>query len=63
MKWNKASIDFEEGIQRLANFIRNYHGSQDWEHTISDIQDYIAVFIGAKGKEVYQDLMERMKGK
>jgi hypothetical protein len=31
MKWNKASIEIEEGMQRLANFIKNYHGEQDWE--------------------------------
>jgi hypothetical protein len=62
MKLRKTNVNIEEGMQRLANFIKNYHGSQDWEHTISDIQDYIAVFIGAKGKEIYGDLMERTKG-
>jgi hypothetical protein len=29
MKWNKPNVDIEEGMDRLANFIRNYHGSQD----------------------------------
>jgi hypothetical protein len=61
MKWNKRNIDIEEGMERLAQFIQNYHGVQDWQNTVYNLRDYLAVFIGAKGKEVYEDLMERMK--
>ena len=61
MKWNKPKVDIEEGMERLANFIKNYHGSQDWQNTIYNLQDYLAAFIGTRGKGVYQDLMERMK--
>jgi hypothetical protein len=63
MKWNKPTVDIEEGMQRLANFIKTYHGEQDWENTIYNLQDYLAAFIGTRGKEVYQDLMKRMKAK
>jgi hypothetical protein len=38
------------------------NGKQDWERRVSDLQDYLAVFIGVTGKEVYEDLMGRMKG-
>ena len=63
MKWSKPNVNIEEGMERLANFIKNYHGSQDWENIVYNLQDYLAAFIGTRGKEVYQDLMERMKGK
>jgi hypothetical protein len=63
MKWNKDSIDIEEGMQRLANFIKNYHGEQDWGNTVYNIQDYLAAFIGTRGKEIYRDLMEKLKEK
>ena len=63
MKWSKPKVDIEEGMARLANFIKNYHGQQDWENTIYNLQDYLAAFIGTRGKEVYQDLMERLKEK
>ena len=63
MKWSKPNVNIEEGMERLANFIKNYHGEQDWENTIYNFQDYLAAFIGTRGKKVYQDLMERMKGK
>ena len=61
MKWSEPKVDIEKGMERLAQFIKNY-GSQDWENTVYNLQDYLAAFIGAKGKEVYQDLMGRMKG-
>ena len=57
----KQSITVEEGMDRLANFIENTHGAQDWENTVYNLQDYLAAFIGAKGKEMYQDLMERLE--
>ena len=62
MKWKKPNVNIEKGMEGLANFIMNYHGKQDWERTVSDLQDYLAIFIGATGKEVYEDLMGRMKG-
>jgi len=62
MKWKKPNVDIEEGMERLAHFIKNYHGAQDWENTVHNLQDYLAAFIGARGKEVHQDLMGRMKG-
>ncbi len=62
MKWKKPNVNIEKGMERLANFIMNYHGSQDWENTVYNLQDYLAAFIGAGGKEVYRDLMGRMKG-
>ena len=34
MKWSKPKVDIEEGMERLANFIKNYHGAQDWENTV-----------------------------
>jgi hypothetical protein len=52
-----------EGMERLADFIKTNHGSQDWENGVYNLQDYLAAFIGAREKEVYQDLIERMKGK
>jgi hypothetical protein len=61
MKWTKPNIEIEEGMERLAQFIKNYHGSQDWENTVHNLQDYLAAFIETTGKEVYEDLMERMK--
>jgi len=61
MEWSKPDVDIEEGMERLAQFIKNYHGSQDWENTVYNLQDYLAAFIGTRGKEVYRDLMERMK--
>jgi hypothetical protein len=63
MKWSKPKVDIEEGMERVANFIKNYHGSQDWGNTVYTLQDYLAAFIGTRGKEVYQDLMERLKEK
>jgi hypothetical protein len=63
MKWSKPNVNIEEGMERLASFVKNYHGEQDWENTIYNIQDYLAAFIGTRGKEVYQDLMERLKEK
>jgi kynureninase len=50
-------------MERLADFIKTNHGSQDWENGVYNLQDYLAAFIGAREKEVYQDLIERMKGK
>jgi len=61
MKWNKTNVDIEEGMERLAQFIKNYHGLQDWENAVYNLQDYLAAFIGMRGKEVYRDLMERIK--
>lgn len=52
-----------EGMERLADFIKTNHGSQDWGNGVYNLQDYLAAFIGAREKEVYQDLIERMKGK
>ena len=60
MKRMKQSIIVEEGMERLASFIKDTHGSQDWENAVYNLQDYLAAFIGANGTEVYQDLMERM---
>ena len=63
MKWNKTNVDIEEGMERLAQFIKNYHGTQDWENAANNLQDYLAASIGMRGKEVYRSLMERMKEK
>lgn len=63
MKWNKPNVEIENGMERLADFIKKNHGSQDWENTVYNLQDYLAAFMGTRGKEVYQDLMERMKEK
>jgi hypothetical protein len=63
MKWSEPKIDIETGMERLAKFIKNYHGAQDWEKTVYNLQDYLAAFIGTRGKGVYQDLMGRMKGR
>ena len=60
MKRMKQNIIVEEGMERLASFIKDTHGSQDWENAVYNLQDYLAAFIGANGTEVYQDLMERM---
>ena len=57
--WQKITI--EEGMERLASFIQDTHGAQDWENTVYNLQDYLAAFIGAKGTEVYQDLMGRLE--
>jgi len=57
----KQSITVEEGMERLASFIQDTHGAQDWENTVYNLQDYLAAFVGAKGKEVYQDLMRRLE--
>jgi len=61
MKTKKRSVVFEEGMERLASFIKNNHGSQDWENVVHNLQDYLAVFIGASPTQVYQNLLERMK--
>ena len=58
----KQSIIVEEGMERLASFIKDSHGSQDWKNTVYNLQDYLAAFIGSKGTEVYQDLMGRLEG-
>jgi len=55
------SITIEEGMERLASFIQDTHGAQDWENTVYNFQDYLAAFIGSKGTEVYQDLMGRLE--
>ena len=60
MRWNKPNVNIEEGMVRLANFIKEYHGRQDWESVVYNFQDYLAAFIGARGKEVYQDLLEKL---
>jgi hypothetical protein len=60
MKIKKRSVAVEKGMERLASFIKDNHGSQDWENVVHDLQDYLAAFIGASGTEVHQDLMERM---
>ena len=63
MKTENLSIVVEKGMERLANFIKNNHGSQDWENVVYNLQDYLAAFIGASAPEVYQDLMKRMAEK
>ena len=57
----KLNITIEEGMERLASFIKDSHGAQDWENAAYTIQDYLAAFIGADKTEVYQDLMERLE--
>jgi hypothetical protein len=60
MKRIWENITIEEGMKRLVSFIQDTHGAQDWENTVYNLQDYLAAFIGAKGTEVYQDLMGRL---
>ena len=54
-------IVVEEEMERLASFIKDTHGAQDWENTFYNLQDYLAAFIGSKGTAVYQDLMGRLE--
>ncbi|MFC1825522.1 hypothetical protein ACFL9T_22655 [Thermodesulfobacteriota bacterium] len=61
METIKQSIIVEEGMERLASFIQDTHGSQDWENAVYNLQDYLAAFIGGTGKEVYRDLMGRLE--
>ena len=63
MKTEKRSIVVEKGMERLARFIKDNHGSQDWENVVYNVQDYLAAFIGAGATEVRQDLMTRMTEK
>ena len=60
MKTKNLSIAVEKGMERLASFIKNNHGSQDWENVVYNLQDYLAAFIGAGATEVRQDLMKRV---
>jgi len=60
MKSDRPNVNIEEGMARLANFIKEYHGRQDWESVAYNFQDYLAAFIGTRGKEVYQDLLEKL---
>ena len=60
MKQINRKIAVEEGMKRLADFIKDTHGAQDWENAVYTVQDYLAAFVGANATEVYQDLMERM---
>jgi hypothetical protein len=48
-------------MERLPDFIKTNHGSQDWENGVYNLQDYLAAFIGAREKEVYQDLKDERK--
>jgi hypothetical protein len=48
-------------MERLAQFINNYHGPLDYENIAYNFRDYLGEFIGVSGKEVYADLMKRMK--
>jgi hypothetical protein len=58
--WNKEEVSIEKGLERVAEFVFQFHGEQDWEPTIRLISDYLAAFMGTRQKEVYQDLMDRM---
>jgi len=60
-KWNKESVKIDEGLQRLAEFIANNVGGQDWESHAYMCSDYVAAFIGTRQKEVYGDLMEKLE--
>ena len=61
--WNKRKVSIESGLERVAYFIFNNHGEQDWENTIHKISDYLAAFIGARQKDVYEDLINRLRKK
>jgi hypothetical protein len=58
MKTKKRTVVIEKGMERLASLIKDNHGPQDWENAVHNLQDYLAVFIGASAIEVYRDLME-----
>jgi hypothetical protein len=60
MKTEKRSVVVEKGMERLASFIKNNHGSQDWENIVYNLHEYLAAFIGAGPTDVRQDLMDRM---
>lgn len=60
MKQLNRRIAVEEGMERLADFIKDTHGAQDWENAAYTIQDYLAAFLGADKTDVYQDLIKRL---
>jgi hypothetical protein len=47
MKTKKRTVVIEKGMERLASLIKDNHGPQDWENAVHNLQDYLAVFIGA----------------
>lgn len=53
-------VNTDEGMRRLADFIKNCHGKQDWENTAYETSYYIAAFIGQNQKVVLKELNSRL---